>query len=289
MKTYFVCSDIHGFYKEWMKSLKAARYDKENIDHILIVLGDLFDRGQEPYKIYKFLRSIPEDRLILIKGNHESLLLELVKRKQPFSDDYSNGTYGTLISLYKDPRIVEWEYIRKHAGEDRHDLLIKANGIFRKANDKLYNNKKLNEIIEWINSPIWKDYYELGRYIFVHSFIPLLSYGNNIKMMKYDPDWRTSSTEMMWENARWGCPYEYYLEGYFDEELKKGKILVCGHWHTSDFYNKLLYKNNPEKQLNIKTDNPIFKSDKYPGLIGIDACTALTKTVNILVIKEDEI
>ena len=47
MKTYFVCSDIHGFYKEWMKSLKEAGFNKNNPEHILIVLGDVFDRGNE--------------------------------------------------------------------------------------------------------------------------------------------------------------------------------------------------------------------------------------------------
>ena len=45
MKTYFVCSDIHGFYKEWVKSLKEAGFNKNNPEHILIVLGDIFDRG----------------------------------------------------------------------------------------------------------------------------------------------------------------------------------------------------------------------------------------------------
>ena len=72
----------------------------------------------------------------------------------------------------------------------------------------------------------------------------------------------------------------------FKEEEKKGKILVCGHWHTSDFYNKLLYPHEKEKWLDVRNDNPIFKSELFPGLIGIDACTALTKKVNILVISE---
>ena len=93
----------------------------------------------------------------------------------------------------------------------------------------------------------------------------------------------------MWENASWGCPYKIYQAGCFKEEEKNGKILVCGHWHTSDFYNKLLYKDETEKQLDIRTDNPIFISDQYPGLIAIDACTALTRVVNILKINEDEL
>ena len=48
-------------------------------------------------------------------------------------------------------------------------------------------------------------------------------------------------------------------------------------------------KNQKSKQLDIKVSNPIFKSDKYPGLIGLDACTALTKVVNVMVFKEEDI
>lgn len=50
MKTYFVCSDIHGYFNEWMSSLKDAGFDISNNDHILIVLGDIFDRGGQPKK-----------------------------------------------------------------------------------------------------------------------------------------------------------------------------------------------------------------------------------------------
>ena len=71
------------------------------------------------------------------------------------------------------------------------------------------------------------------------------------------------------------------LEAFTDQ-------LVCGHWYTSCFYNELIYKDDKEKQLDVRKDNPIFKSDQYPGLIGLDTCTALTKKVNVLVLKSDE-
>ena len=281
MKKYFVCSDIHGFYKEWINSLKKAGFDENNDEHILIVLGDIFDRGKEPYKIYKFLHSLPQERLILVKGNHEYLLLELVKRKSPFEYDYHNGTYQTLISLYKDP----WkEFLRR----TRKDSCLKNDfEAFKRIERKLYTNKRINEIVEWLQSPQWLNYYELGQYILVHSFIPLAGTGEILK--RYVPDWRYTATKEMWEEATWGCPYRLYQLGKFDEELAKGKILVCGHWHTSDFYNHLLFSNDSSKKLNIDEDNPIFKSPEYPGLIGLDACTVLTKTVNVLVIEEKDI
>ena len=293
MKTYFACSDIHGYFKEWMVSLNKAGFDANNNEHILIILGDIFDRGKKPWQIYKFITSLPKERVILIKGNHEYLLIELVRRKHPFSFDYHNGTYDTLVYLRKeDPYETRRKWINKYKDKykevDYFTLFSRADEIYRDANEKLYNNNKLNEILDWLNSSDWKNYYELGQYIFVHSFIPLLGVDDIYKIDSpgtYYPDWRNEKNPALWLMATWGCPYKRYLEGSFKEEERKGKVLVCGHWHTSDFYNKLI----PGSNMDIKKENPIFKSEQYPGLIGLDACTALTHKVNVLIIKEDEL
>ena len=283
MKTYFVSSDIHGFYKEYIASLKEAGFDKDNKEHILIILGDIFDRGPDPWKIYKFFTSLSKERVILIKGNHEYLLLELVKRKFPFSNDISNGTYDTLISLHKDPFLIKEAFIKDNPNYfSDFNLFKKGEEILRKAEAKLYDNKKINEIEAWLNSSRWLNYLELGKYIFVHSFIPLTN-------GQYFPSWRNCLDKKVWEDSTWPCPYKLYLDGLFQEEAKKGKILVCGHWHTSDFYNHLIYKNNPNKRMNIAKENPIFKSKLCPNLIALDACTALTKKVNVFVLKESDL
>ena len=294
MKKYFVCSDIHGFYDEWLISLKKAGFDRENPKHILIILGDLFDRGDKPWEVYQYIISLPEDRVILVKGNHEYLLLELVRRKCALSHDEHNGTYGTLLSLYKDPmeEQTKWIHINqeKYRKENNPNLYSDSNCIYDEVEKKLYDNDKINQIVEWIKSPRWINYYELGKYIFVHSFIPLKGIDNIYKIEKagiYYPNWRKENNQILWEMATWGCPYRRYLDGSFDEELKNGKVLVCGHWHTSDFYNVLEY--GGRKKIDIRIENPIYKSDKHPGIIALDACTALTGKVNILIIDESEI
>lgn len=288
-KTYFVSSDIHGFYTEWMASLKEAGFDKYNDNHILIVCGDIFDRGEEPWKIYKFLTSFPDERVVLIKGNHEHLLCELVNRKEPCGYDYHNRTYDTIISLYKNPADVMLRWIKENEDKYDDDMLFRQEAfkVYGKAQAKLYSNAKIKQIVAWINSPRWLNYYELGKYIFVHSFIPLRENIDRTKL--YYRDWRKESSSVLWEEATWGCPYRLYLAGYFEEEEANGKVLVCGHWHTADFYNELLYKNEPEKQFSVYEKNPIFKADKYPGLIGLDTCTVMTRKVNVLLIKEEDI
>ena len=46
---------IHGYFDEWMTSLNESGFDFNNKDHILVVLGDIFDRGRQPKDVYKFL------------------------------------------------------------------------------------------------------------------------------------------------------------------------------------------------------------------------------------------
>ncbi|MCR4662207.1 MAG: metallophosphoesterase [Clostridia bacterium] len=285
MKKYFVCSDIHGFFDEWMKSLSDAHFDVNNKDHILIILGDIFDRGYQAKNIYDFIRTLPKNRRILVRGNHELLLLSLVKRRAVSTSDYHNGTYITLTCFGKDPSLVQKEYFKnnKDKCDDSFKLYLESEDIYYHAFQELFTNREIQKVVKWINSNEWVDYYELGKYIFVHSFIPL-THVNGIKT--YNPDWRNSSTQGEIKESMWGCPYELYLNGYFKKEEAKGKILVCGHWHTSDFYNQVLYKNDKDKWLDIRESNPIFI---YKGLIAIDACTALTGTINVLVINEDEI
>ena len=77
MKTYFVTSDIHSFYNLFHKALIEKGFDINNKDHILIICGDCFDRGNESKELLDFIYDLyKQDRLIYIKGNHEDLLEE---------------------------------------------------------------------------------------------------------------------------------------------------------------------------------------------------------------------
>ena len=74
MATYFVVSDVHSFYNEMMYALVKAGFDKDNKNHIFVSLGDLLDRGPDAVKCLEFVNSLPVERKILIKGNHERLM-----------------------------------------------------------------------------------------------------------------------------------------------------------------------------------------------------------------------
>jgi serine/threonine protein phosphatase 1 len=78
MNTFFVVSDIHGFYKEMRDALDEAGFDPNNENHWLISCGDNWDRGPNPLEVMKYFRTLP--RKILIRGNHEDLFEECCER-----------------------------------------------------------------------------------------------------------------------------------------------------------------------------------------------------------------
>lgn len=289
MIKYFVTSDIHGFFDEFINALDKTDFSAANPDHVLIICGDIFDRGTQPLEVYDFLREIPKERRILIRGNHELLLKELVKRGYPLEHDIHNGTYDTLAYIAKQPDQQEFQHdqIKLLSKFNHCDDACTAMEAKREARKKkLFNNRKLKEILRWIDSE-FVNYYETDNFIFVHSFIPTQLeeiskkeeyFGYAVAEDKYYPDWRNAS-EADWERAVWGCPYKKVNLN------QTGKTIVCGHWHTSDFWNHLVFH---EFKYDTYKDDPIFYQPGIP-LIGLDACTAATGGVNILTIEGDKV
>ena len=62
---YFCVSDIHSFFKELITALDNAGFEKDNPEHVLCVLGDLFDRGNETVQCFEFIKELnAQNRLI---------------------------------------------------------------------------------------------------------------------------------------------------------------------------------------------------------------------------------
>jgi len=234
MKKYFVVSDIHSFATNLKYALFQAGFRKTNKDHVIIVCGDIFDRGDEAVEVFDFFRTIPKKRTVFVRGNHEQLYLELLNKRFPEGHDLSNRTVETFCQIAGFPLEVldDWENFSDTWQAIKEDV-------------------KNSEVTKWLQSKEWRNYYELGPYVFVHSFVPTRM--NENMDIEYDPNWRKNKD---WYDAVWGCPWAQYKNGYFKEE---GKVLVCGHWHTSDFYLHLNYDKNH--------NGDIYWGD---GLIGID-------------------
>lgn len=275
---YFIVSDLHSFATELKLALKRAGFQKTNKEHCIVVVGDIFDRGDETLELYNFLSSIPKKRCILIRGNHEYLFRDLLNKSYPESYDFSNHTVDTFCHI---------------AHRDIGDLHC-GNVSWKEITDSVKSSK----IWAWLNSKQWVNYFELGPYIFTHSFIPVriqekykqalyiyAPYDLSGKAFEYREDWR-NATNYEWEDATWGDPVDYYKAGLFEEESKKGKILVVGHWHVSDFWKRIA---------GIKSyDQPITDIYYSQDFIGLD-CGVFREPIggyyhpqNVLVIDDQD-
>lgn len=201
---YFVSADIHGFYDEWISALNDRGFDINNPEHMIIVCGDLFDRGRQPKQIIDFILSNP-DKFILVRGNHEDLMENMIDNNKSSHVDDANGTSTTIYDLCPEWNISEFSLKR----------------IARKT--------RLQNVLD-----LCIDYYETRHYVFVHGWIPIIDYS-----CKYDKNWRNATLER-WRNARWLSPVKMYKYGTYDPT----KIIVCGHWHCSALWhaqNPMLY------------------------------------------------
>ena len=257
MKKYFVISDIHGFYNEMIEALNKVGFDKENKEHILISLGDLFDRGKKNVECLNFVMSIPRDRRILIKGNHEELLEELLLNKRGIEDyDKHNGTLSTL---------------EQFSGGKRNY------GAIEETRKNILLQEYFLELV---------DYYANDKYIFCHGFVPFERKYREIVF-------NLNASKEEWRSARWmNGMYQWRINKYhqdcYGQELKDKRTIVCGHWHTSYGHAQFhrVGEEFPRKNTSWKKHCcfDIFMDD---GIIALDACTALTHKVNVFVFEGD--
>lgn len=256
MATYFCVSDVHSFYYEMMEALTDTGFDINNKNHVFVSLGDLLDRGPKPKECLEFVNSIPKNRKILIKGNHERLLQECIKTKQFKSHDFYNKTFDTALILTDCTKY-----------DDHNKILTKL------EYNKLWNN--------YINDCI--DYYENEKYIFVHGWIPCTKWVEGINLFNeeinsYDPlpDWRIGN----WDKASWLNGMDCWNKGI----IVPNKIILCGHYHSSWGHCYLhndgidIPKNYNDLETSGWNTNPFIDD----GIISIDACTVLSGRVNCI-------
>lgn len=255
---YYVVSDVHSFYTEMRRALSRKGYFRDQEPHKLIKCGDLFDRGPESVKMQSFITDLmAKDEVILIRGNHEDMILELIENADRYFSRGINNTHhwsnGTLITV----------------GDLTGMDVLKED--YKLMMDKLKETPYIREII-----PSMLDYYETEHYIFVHGWIPSETISPNCKdgYLPY-ADWRNASKKM-WENARWINGMFAYYQGVIEE----GKTIVCGHYCCS-WGHYYLGKATSEFGNGSK-----FIPFRRKGIIAIDACTAYSKKVNCIVLED---
>ena len=247
---YYITADVHGFYTEFHKALDEAGYFTDPEPHKLIILGDLFDRGQEAVEMQRFILSLLEqDAVILVRGNHEDLYEEMITidKGLPYRHHRSNGTYDTALQL---------------TGFDP-GLAIIRNFDFAEA---AQNTPYFRQII-----PAMVDWYETEHYVFVHGWIPCIQERDG--SFSHRSDWREATPEG-WRWARWCNGMDAA------QACREEKTILCGHWHCS--YGHARYENKGSEFGPDADFGPYYGR----GVIALDACTALSRKINILTLED---
>ena len=161
----FVISDLHGQYDLFLKLLEKINLKREDL---LVIMGDICDRGEKSYEIYmKCMKMIKLGyNLKFILGNHEDMLLEDLENDYPLR-------YETEFSIYRNSK-----YFNKKSMEEWYEenffkeikwfvkwlkncpLIISGNeSIFVHAGLDLQTKleKQERETILWTREEFWID------------------------------------------------------------------------------------------------------------------------------------
>lgn len=134
MKRILVCTDIHGHSFPLSLLLDKAGYSPSN--DLLVILGDMIDRGPDSAGTIKLCRQLEKDGAVILMGNHEIMFLMYLAGKLREKIYFRNGgdkTIQSYISTYKPDELDE----------------------------------KIQDDIKWISS--LPRMFELKHYLFVHA------------------------------------------------------------------------------------------------------------------------
>jgi serine/threonine protein phosphatase 1 len=204
MKKYFLFSDVHGEFSALLASLDKAGFEPDNENHILVSLGDSFDRGNENSQMLGFLKEYDDkNRLMMVFGNHDQMLYEFMLNRDSIFNIMHNGLDKTIENL---SGLNPFEHIML-----RQNLLI----------ERIKENHPY--IMNLLDKYAMSHIITIGDYVLTHGgYSPLIPFD---KKSEWTPD--------NWANT------ERFVERFHEtEEYQSDKKYVFGHWHARKLNNK---------------------------------------------------
>ena len=284
MKKIYTISDIHGHYKETIEALNNSGYNSEDENSVLVVCGDLFDRGTESVEIYRYLKDLTDrNKAIVIRGNHDDFFIDMLNGKNCYFNFLHNGLDRTIDSFLN--QTDSW-YLFNRTCSNAPDIAKKTYGdrveyILRdtfsvpiEVRFEIYQEyvveyikKNYEGLLEWLISLPY--YYETNNYIFTHGAIDCRC-----------KDWRKPEYSKYPYWSPWQC-LTWDDGSFFGKDIiNTDKKVIVGHYGTDDIrykYNLPIDEPNSYKILESEDGRKIY----------IDTCTVLTKRVNVLVIIDN--
>lgn len=264
-KKIFAVSDIHGDYEALISSLKEAGYDENNKNHLLISLGDAFDRGEQSLEVYLYLKRLSdENKAVVLKGNHTMMFIDYLDGTSlsPFNY-YKNGERETFADfLHQTAPFESWCMIYKNIGNPTYGDFAEW---VKEAREEI--KEEFPELLDWLKTRPY--YYETQNYIFTHGAIDTkVSDWHSPHCVRYDlTDWDA----LMWDDGT-----------FFGEEINNtDKKVVIGHFGTQSLRKKYNMGLEDETWSILKRDDG--------RVIAIDATTCISHKVNVLVIESEDL
>ena len=250
--TYFVFADPHGNYEAFITAITEMGYDASNSQHQLVGCGDYFGRAAQSnsdcMNIWRYLTSPRHsNKPICIRGNHESILIDAIERRQLTDVDIYNGEHNTFAS-----------FLGRYPNQVKRDYYLQFDAAKVMINIGFY---------DWLKSLPW--YFETKHYIFTHGFVPMMYFNRGVELNDFG--------ESEWEEASWSnTPDDIRTL----DLIKVGthKTIVFGHWRAKELNEKFAGKWE-------EVDGDIYV-DKERKLIGLDTTTALSHKVGCVVIED---
>ncbi len=166
----YAMSDIHGCLEALEEKMKLVDLSQDNR---IIFLGDYIDYGHDSGGVLRYLydlwQKMGSEKVIMLKGNHEAMLLEWIDEfKKPVTSmmeamaydswlktdsEHGYNAFKTLVTDEQFEHIRETERKSSFAALNHEavNMVIETNG----------------EIINWIRS--MESFYETDTQIFVHA------------------------------------------------------------------------------------------------------------------------
>ena len=260
--SFLTISDTHGHFNATKSALNKKGLKKNKSNKVLLV-GDILDRGPDAVRLTDYLITLlKEDRLILIRGNHEDLIEDALQKLEEgkvgavvgcFSHHRLNGTLDTILQL---------------SGMSLSETVANPREAAKRVKDSPYYRILL---------PACINYYETDNYIFTHGWIPcrVEGYGTE-KRYYYNPGWRNASADE-WRAARWLNGMKLAFE---HGVVEPRKTIVCGHINAS--YGHACIENT----CTVGGPDEDFSPYYGDGIIAIDGSVANSGKINCIKIDD---
>ena len=257
VRNLYVTSDIHGHFKELFGTLGNMGFSRDNKEDVLVVCGDMFDRGRESLLVYEFLKDLYDrKKAVIIRGNHENMLIDYLDGTciSPFNYLH-NGMDETFAEFLHCTKPFEsWCAVEDIKNPTYGDFAEWLQGAVSEINEAY------PELLPWLKSLPY--YFETEHFIFTHGGID--TDVENWKEPRCTKFGKTGWEALVWDDG-----------SFFGKDIKNtDKRVFIGHFGTAHL--RQMY--NLDTSLDEDAHDTLSRDDFR--VVALDSTVVVSKRLN---------